>query len=212
MAPRVGKSKKSPTITNPDGKSYKEYTTARGVVIRVTAAPPLMAPGLNSALEQQWESEGRALPTVPTYEIKTAAGTVEVHAHDEKTIKGNPEAESAWAEYNAGKAQFEKESREAFIRSMILDCVEFDESPGWMAKAKARKVRVPDDEYARKLYFAYTEVFGSPDDYSNVMLISAELSGATESQITAIRAAFRSPLGKSNGANPGRVEASTKAG
>lgn len=185
---------KVPNVTAPDGAHYREHITTRGIVIRVSASPPLLQPALKSALEQEWERIGRALPTRPTFVIKAAAGNEETHEHDEQTIKGNPEAEAAWKEWQEAKATFESELREQLIRSMVLDCVEFEIDPRWDAKNKAKKVAVPEDEYERKIFYAYTTVFGEAGDYSAVMTISAELAGATEQQIVAVREAFRHPL------------------
>lgn len=201
---------KAPNVTAPDGSRYREHTTSRGVTIQVSAEPPLMRVGIRSALEQEWQAKGWVLPERPTYEIKTAAGNVETHEHDEITIKGNAEAEAAWAEWKEQTDKFNAEFRESSIRSVILECVEFETDPSWKAKNKARRVPIPADEFERKLYFAYTEVFGHQEDYQAVMLISAELAGATEQQITAIREAFLNPV--ENTGRPKARRLATKAG
>lgn len=201
MAPRKKSNGHVPNTTAPDGTHYREHVTTRGVTIRVSASPPLMQPALKSALELEWESKGRALPKKPTYTIKTAAGNEEIHEHDEITIKGNETAEATWREWLTTKAAFESELREQLIRSMILDCVDFEIDPRWDAKNKAKHVTPPKDEFERKLFYAYTAVFGEAQDYSAVMIISAELAGATEQQITAVREAFRNPLESGKRAN-----------
>lgn len=205
MPPRKKSNGKTPNITSPNGTHYREYVTSRGVTVRVTAEPPLMRIGIKGALEQEWESKGRALPEKPTYTIKTAAGNEEVHEHDEITIKGNAEAEAAWNEWLTSKAAFESQFKEQSIRSTVLECIEFDIDPSWNAKNKAKRIVVPSDEYERKLYYAYTAVFGHSTDYSEVMIITAELAGATEQQITAIRESFLNPLenkGRANARKP----------
>lgn len=208
--PRNKSNGKAPNITAPDGSRYREFTTSRGVTVRVSAEPPLMRVGIKGAIENDWKEKGWTLPERPTFEIKTAAGNTEVHEHDEITIKGNEEAEAVWAEWQAQTNKFNAEFRESSIRSVVLECVEFEPDPQWRAKNKARRVTIPADEFERKLYYAYTEVFGHQEDYQAVMLISAELAGATEEQIAAIREAFLNPL-----ENQGRAKArivATKAG
>ncbi len=61
---------------------------------------------------------------------------------------------------------------------MVIDCLDFDIDPKWPAKAKAKGMRVPADEWERKLFFAETEVIGSAEDIVTIMEMAAKLSNA----------------------------------
>ena len=65
-----------------------------------------------------------------------------------------------------------------YEQAMVIDCLDFDIDPKWPAKAKAKGMRVPADEWERKLFFAETEVIGSAEDIVTIMEMAAKLSNA----------------------------------
>ena len=201
------KSPNSKTITiQPDGRRTRQHTTTSGVVVTLSAFPPLAQQAIREALEAEWQEQGRSIPAKPTYQITTAAGDVETHAHDEQTIADNPEAKAAWDNWQTQTRAFENELRMQTMRALILDCIEFSESPSWSKRNKAKRIRVPDDPDERKLFYARTTVLVDVLDFVDVMKITAELAGATEQQMAAVRDSFQHSLEGDGRTAPGEPE------
>lgn len=194
----------------PDGRRTRAHVTTSGVTLTLSAFPPLAQAALREALESEWEAEGRTIPARPTYTLTTAAGTTETHEHDEQTLKDNPEAQAAWEAWQSLTRAFELELRARTMRSIILDCLEFAENPNWDKKNKAKRVKVPEDPDERKLFYARTVVLADVQDYVDVMRLTAELAGATEQQLAAVRSAFQHPVEDSGRAAAG--DAATEEG
>jgi hypothetical protein len=185
-----GKKQPTPTVTY-NGHKTREFTTSRGVTITISPAPPLANAVCKAALESDWLDSGRALPVKPTYEITTAAGVIEVHEHDPKSVVGNPEWERQWAEYEAKQKAFNSELNLQIMRVLVIGSVDFDVTPKMEAQIKAMRLKLPADAEERKFVIAQVLVFGSGEDFRSVIQISAELSGAPAQQVNAVREAFR---------------------
>lgn len=204
-----GKTPPGPTpptpVANEDNRT-RTYITARGVRVTLRAAPPMIETAVKAALETEWREEGR-LPQKPTYEIQTAAGETETHEHDEKTIADDSEAARAWLDWQAATAAFSAELFNRTRRAFIVDCLEFEIDPGWEKKARAKKLRVPEDEWERKVFYAETEVLGHADDFIALMTIPAELAGVPAQQLVAVREAFRRQMEVRQGQAAGDAQA-----
>ena len=173
----------------------QEYGTSRGVTVTLSPLPPLAQVAIRGQLEQAWLEAGRVLPAKPTYKVTTAGGGVETHEHDEKSIKDDPEAGAAWQAWLTAASEFELDRRDLVMRSVILDCLEFEISPEWEASLRAKRLKAPADVWERKLFYARTMVLGAVSDYRAIMRIADDLAGDAEQQVDAARESF-----------PGKVE------
>jgi hypothetical protein len=185
-----GKKQPTPTVTY-NGHKTREFTTSRGVTITISPAPPLINAVCTAALESEWIDSGRALPAKPTYEITNAAGVVEVHEHDPKSIVGNPEWERQWTEYSARQKAFNSELNLSVMRVFVIGSVDFEVTPKMESQLKAMRLKLPTDPEERKFVIAQVLVFGSGEDYREMSRIASELSGAPAQQVNAVRESFR---------------------
>jgi hypothetical protein len=182
---------KPKTEHSPGPASEATYITSRGVLVHLAPFPALATSAQRASVTTEWQEAGRALPEKPTYQIQAAGGAVETHEHDESTIKGDPEAEAAWAAWQESERQFQNEVNERKLRTFIVDCMDFEINPSWEAKAKAKRLKVPADEWERKVFFAETEVLGNPQDYMEGMNRAAQLAGVSERDLKTVRDSFR---------------------
>lgn len=176
------------------------FTTSRGVTVRLLKYTPLDDATFEDSVRADWQAAGRPLPAKPTYTIVALGDVEEVHEHDPKTIKGNPEAEAAWAAWEKDETEFNQEVYSLRVRSYVIDFMEFDVRPEWLAKAKAKRLHVPEDEYEAKVFWAQVEVWDGMADFFQAITLSAELAGVTGPKLEAVREAFRSALGGGEGA------------
>lgn len=190
------KRKPAPAVTPADRSLF---TTSRGVTVKLAKYSALSDATFEDSVRADWADGGRALPVKPTYTIVALGDVEEVHEHDLKTIKGGPgipNAEAEWAAWQAAESEFQRAVFDVRVRSYILDCMEFEVPTEWLAKAKAKHLRVPTDPYEAKIFWAQTEVWDGLQDFFNAMAISAELAGVTGPQLEAVREAFRRSLGE----------------
>ena len=206
--PSQKKTKSSPVFVDAEtGKRTKTFTTSRGVEVTVSGDMPLLMPGeYKVLLESEWAEKGKVLPDKPTYKITTAAGTEEVHEHDNKTIASDPEAKALWKTWETLTKEFTTEYFDRVIRTIILDCTEFEINPEWDTVNRAKGVKKPpEDEYARKIFYASTNVFGRKEDLRQLREIAFELAGAEQDK-EPVRDTFQHSLEKPEGAASGETE------
>lgn len=191
-----------------DGRKVQTYTTTRGRAITILPMPPMMREHLRSALAAEWEEAGHPLPEKPTYVLKTAAGDEETHEHDEQSVaQAGADAKAAWQAWQDREAEFDNELKLRTIKAMIIDCLEFEIDPTWAAKAKAKKMRVPADEWERKIFFAETEVIGSGEDITTIIETAAKLTGVDARMVDAAHDSFRGGLEKTDAAETAPAQA-----
>lgn len=180
----------SKKVSPPTGLLDNQFTTSLGVLITVGPMPILQEAHVRQAAEADWLEAGKVLPVIPTYEVTTAGGEVEVHQLDE-TMLADPAHKAQWESYQINLGEFNTEYRTRLLRSVVIDCVAFEENPRWAAKHKAKKLRIPADEWERKVYFAETELFGNPDDLMQVIERAKALSGLKAEVLAAAQTSFR---------------------
>lgn len=192
MATRTHAKRKPAAAVVPADKAL--FTTSRGVTIKLSKYNTLSGTTYDESVAADWQDAGKALPVKPTYEIVAAGDVVEIHEHDAKSIKGNAQAEADWAVWEQANREFQQDVFDVSRRSFIIDCMQFDIQPQWQAKAKAKRLHVPADEYEAKVFWAQTEVWDGMADFQNAVLVSVELAGVTGPQLEAARTAFRRSL------------------
>lgn len=190
--PRNRFTRNSPTAVKPADKAV--FVTRRGVQVTLSRFSPLSPSLLEGSVTADWQAAGKSLPEKPTYTIQAAGGDVETHEHDEVTIKGNAEATAAWEAWQQATAEFNRDVFELQLRSFVIENMEFAIDPRWVAKAKAKRLRVPTDEYEAKVFWAEAEVISGMDEYFEMVAQSAELAGVTGPQMEVVRKSFRRAL------------------
>ena len=198
-----------PITLKTDGRKVQTYTTPRGRAITILPMPPMMREHLQAALKAEWEESGHPLAAKPTYAIKTAAGAEETHEHDEQSIALPEYAadKDAWQAWQTAEAEFDGELKLRTLKAVIIDCLEFEIDPAWTAKAKAKRMRVPADEWERKLFFAETELIGSGEDITAIIETAARLTGVDARLVDAAHESFRGGVEKTDAATPTEAQA-----
>ncbi len=173
----------------------KEYITERGVTIGVCPIPLL--------LEEIRKSQQAKIPPVPTYKAKTVGGGVEVHKHDEKSLRTDEE-KAAWAEYEMARAKVEDETSDIIWRAVRLKAIKvtLPESDDWILDQLDLGLTVPEDARERRLHYIQTEVIGGMRDIIKITGI-ANGSDLTDEVLAAAEDSFR-------GAMAGQMERSLK--
>jgi hypothetical protein len=186
----------------------RPYTASSGLEVILTGLPPLVPQRIDASIEY---------PEKPTYEVETASGDIEHYEHDEDSIKGDPEAEEAWAAYEEDLNEAETELTEKLLYSVLLESVELKDYEkkfaDWKRKQKLLEIDIaepsdPEDEESvrqaeeeNKFYFMQTEVFHDADDIGEVLTIVMSLTGVSVEDLASARDSF-----------PGEVESEPPAG
>lgn len=160
----------------------KTFTTSRGVEVSFLSIAPL--------LEKVRASH--PIPEPPTYEVKTAAGPVERHAHDETTLETDAD-KAAWAAYVKERDAAQDGYNRAVMRTVLLRGLTYTmpEGDAWVKEQEFIGIAVPTDPLARRLHWLETEALGSVDDYIHLMTGVMEASGVSQEVLTQVEGTFR---------------------
>jgi len=156
-----------------DNTRRREYTSARGITVTFLPLPPTIVEQIEVIYAQEVPR-----PEPPTYTEFALGGIEVVQAHNETTIKGDPEAEVAFDAYKKALAAWTDEVNTRLARYVQVNCVDFDlpESDDWIKRQEYAGLKVPDDPFDRRLYYLRTEFVGSQDDALNVLAIPMQLA------------------------------------
>lgn len=163
------------------------YTTTRGVPVKF-----LGIAGLVAKVNAQFMA---TKPVPPTYEIKTAAGGTEIHAHDSTTVTTEQE-KTTYADYLNKLAEWNASYARSMTRvamSLGLEA-ELPKTDAWVTRHKALGFDVPDDPEERRLYYIENEVLGGKQDYEALMVGVMRASGVAEEALSAAESLFRGQL------------------
>ncbi len=171
----------------------KTFTTSRGITIEFLPIPTLL-----EKLQAQHPT-----PEPPTYEVKTAAGPVEKHAHNETTLETD-EDKAAWADYQARLKAARDKFNSALMRLVMLRGIKADlpEGNAWIEEQEFIGLSVPEEPHERKIYWLETEVLANEADYMAAVSGVMEASGVPEEVISEAQASFRGPLGTNQTGGP----------
>lgn len=144
------------------------------------------------------------LPEPPTYEVKTAMGAVERHAHDETTLDTDADR-TAWAEYQKQTAAAQAAHNLALTRLVLLRgiAVDIPADDAWAKEQQWLGITVPVEPIERKLHYIETEVISGIADIEAIMVGVMRASGVPEDLLAQMEASFRRSLGKRNGDETG---------
>lgn len=184
-------------------ESNGSYTTSRGVVVHFNGIATLI-----DALQASLNSKK---PQPPSYEVKTAVGVIEKHAHDETTLETDEE-KKAWAEYQANLQAWNAESQTALMRIVLLRGItlELPTTDEWEKQQAFFGIDVPQDPMEKRLHYLQTEVLGSVNDYGALVAGTMRASGVPEDLLTQMESSFRRSVVRSTvkpaRAKTGKVE------
>lgn len=197
MAKRVSKGQKRPFSSNGKAAKVNEnqvlYTSALNTTIIFLPMPPMLMEKIEIGLKKTWPK-----PEVPTYEMQTAVGTVEVKPHNETTLETDEER-AAWSAYQVDLAAWEEEKNRRLLRAIQLQCIQpVDiDNEEWVERQKFLGMDIPTNPFERKLHYIETEVIGDERDIMACMTIPMQLvSGASEEDMAAAEALFRDAVQK----------------
>lgn len=86
------------------------YTTANGHKITIKPVPPFLLDDILSSIKY---------PDIPTYEVETAGGEIEVHPHDETTLESDAD-KKAWEQYRADLEAAKEQENDQMMKVMFL--------------------------------------------------------------------------------------------
>lgn len=165
-----------------------------GYKIILRGMPPLVPERVASSVE---------MPEVPTYEVETADGSIEVWEHDETTLT-TPEDHEAWNKYQKKLAEAETLVTERLLRAILLESVEVEVDSDTLERFRRRQELIglepPKDEEELLLYFKETMVLRTTEDVQDLLDVVLELTGVSRKEIDALKASF-----------PDNVESDTSA-
>lgn len=144
--------------------------------ITVRPVSPLLMQEINRKMEA---SE----PPKPTYEVKTAAGDVEIHDHNEKSL-ATDEEKAAWVAYQAAHQEWLSERGMLGLHAMILEGYVPDEGykkDDWVKRRQYLGLPVPDEGPERIIIYFERVVVKATDD---IRAASSMIMGLTGEKLT----------------------------
>jgi hypothetical protein len=186
----------TPVPTDPT-KVYTTFTNSAGQVFMIHGLSPMLPNQITETLQAEWKAAGKALPTLPTYEITTVAGEKEIHAHDEKSIlEGTPEQvklqQEQYSEYSRNNAEFQGEYSTRLMRKVFLAVVT-PPTDEWRAEMEFVGVALPAKGSPQERYkFVELEVIQSLEDVAMLQVAVLRLAGIIDQNgVDAAKASFR---------------------
>lgn len=178
------------------------YTTNDGVSLETMAVSPFLLEKVRQSVFDRLRDDG-ILIDCPTYEVKTAAGNVEIHEHNEKTIADqatSEEEKGLWEKYQAGLKQASTEASEKVTEALLLRGVKFDlpKDNGWKEEQEFLGILIPEKSHELKLHYLTTELVKSPADIIGLIAAVTRHTGVSEEALAAAEASFRGALGESD--------------
>lgn len=163
-----------------------EFTNSRGVKIQLVALSPYLV---------QMATESVERPEVPSYEITTADGIVEVHKYDEKSINDpkTPEADKLkWKEFEELNRKADLDSSEILLNLILIEGVklEIDDEERWLKRQKLMGIKVPEDPEERLLMYKKQYVIGNMSDIEKITKTVMELTGVSREEIDKVKKSF----------------------
>lgn len=162
---------------------------------------PLLPEKLFASVREEWAKKGRSLPTIPTYEVKTVTGEVEVHEHDATTlfVEGNPEQtklnQEKWREFSRDNRELQNEYNARLMRAMFLSIIATP-TDEWRGEMAFLGVDIPPKGTpAEKYSYIENRVVQNAEDIVRLMTCVFRLTGvASEAAIADVEATFRSAV------------------
>lgn len=192
-------------ISNLPEKLYWEYvkmtenknniiTTTSGIELVIRPVSITVMEGFNSRVRKELEEKGEAV-AIPTYELPTAGGGVEVLEHNETTLETD-EDKKAWQEYIEYEQKISALATERTNNYVLLEGIDIElpEDESWVMKqVEYYGMEVPDNPVERKKHWLTTEILKTPADLVNVFskILRLSYDGLAEEDIESAEDSFK---------------------
>ena len=151
----------------------EKFHASTGHDFTIVSVPSYFFKQISLSLEEEFEREGKSIK-VPTYEIKTVAGDVEIHDLDPESLEHPEDPEEterrkeAWTAYQRNLVEFKSEESDRLADASLYYGVDLrdDEeytSGNWVKPLKRFGLEVPEDEVERKLFYLKNFCFNQAD-------------------------------------------------
>jgi len=177
-------SKRKVIISN-NGNVPTEFEASTGIVVKIKPVSRFLIDSLIASKPQF---------TPPTYEVTTAAGNVEVHYHDDKSIEtASEEEKKIYTDALLFQKQADTEYNKNFFNLMMLygADLKLPEDDRWMRKQKKLGIRIPEDEDDLFLHYITTEIFSLEEDATDFVAAVLAASGASKEAAEQLQKSFR---------------------
>lgn len=180
-----------PSKTTKSGtkQSDKEvFETSTGMKIKISAVDPMfMQTVVNSV----------PLPKVPTYEVTTISGRVEVHRMDEKSAQQLDNGIAIWQAYREEKSMAQNQQNERVMKAIFLMGTECDiPQTNWEKKWRFLGIQVPVDADEKRAFYLTSEL--PVQDQVALMSAIMKLAGVDENLVRQAEDTFRSEVREGN--------------
>jgi len=169
--------------------------TTEGLEVKLRPVSRVLIQSVQRTVERELRAKGLPLDP-PTYEVTTAAGDVEVHAHDAESISTDAER-AAWAAYEAAQEELSAETNARVSKALLVAGVVVEDPPeGWAEAMQYLGVELPEDPRERRYSYVELEVLKTPADLIQALagIIRLSMEGAPKESLDAVEALFRRAL------------------
>lgn len=182
-----GKTKPAAAVTPIEDQVLKVFTSSRGIDIQIRPISQFKLDAVRASREE--------VP-VPTYEADLAGGDKETLALDAISAK-NKGREEEWKQYllnvEVEKKEFGKRFND-FICYLGVEVEVPDEESQWQKISNSLKIKIPEDEVQRKVFYINTELLGTPQDMGDLITTVLQASRLAPEVIEKMKDTFRTAL------------------
>ena len=183
----------------------KKMQLPKGIKITPVSLVDMME--IQASIEAEYRERGEPID-VPTYKVSVGDGddfqefehyhVVEIDDNDNKIVNSTLESDEDHEIWKTHQNAIERMTGEIALyttKYLMVEGVRVDWKlfKDWEAKKKKYKIRIPENEDDKKIYFLTSVAFPTPDDQKRIaqqiLLISAQ--GSDPERIEAIEALFR---------------------
>jgi hypothetical protein len=187
----------TPAPTDPT-QVFTTFTNSAGQKFMIHGLSPMLPEQITNAIQEEWKASGKSLPAIPTYEVITATGEKEIHAHDAVSIhEGPPETvklqEAQWSEYSRKTAEFQGDYSTRLMKKVFLS-VATEPTDKWREEMEFLGIPLPKKGSPAERYkFVENEVIQSLEDVAMLQVAVLRLAGIISPEgVEAAKASFRS--------------------
>ena len=169
------------------------FTTVEGRTVAVVRVPWYRIAKIQQKVETEFREAERPLD-VPTYEVKTFTGEIEVHEHDADSVSTDEEKE-AWAEHATAVEELENEQLSRRNKYILRNGIIVSEADleAWATEQQAQGYEPSEDEETRRWEYI-SDLLKTPEDTMMTIMRITSMSlnpGISEEAIRAAEAMFR---------------------
>jgi hypothetical protein len=130
---------------------------------------------------------------IPTYQAKVAGGGTQEFPLD-REIAEHKNRLPEWEAYVAASKALDADYSKKFFELLVWEGVELevpDADSEWQKSSEYFGLAIPENPIERKLFYIYNEVFGIPEDLTNLITEIMTVSQMDAEAVAKLRASFR---------------------